>query len=170
MAIYLLQSTHDFDRNSSGRNAVIVSAADETAARAAAIAAQPDGETMCHPSWRVTELTGRALPAWCCRDNVVLAGHAMPSGTVVPETFVPPDLPWPAWTLYVVRSVREHDRSSSRCDAVLVEGLTPEDARAHVLYTSVDIDGEIFVRPTWVVQELAPLLPVWIKNGNLEVR
>ena len=51
MPVFLIYSQGNSTNNSTGRNAVIGSGFDEAEARAAAIAAQPDGETRVHAGW-----------------------------------------------------------------------------------------------------------------------
>jgi hypothetical protein len=55
---FLIYATEQNQRNSTGRNAVLVSGASESAARAAANDNAPDGETKVRPSWTAMELTG----------------------------------------------------------------------------------------------------------------
>lgn len=56
MAVYLLYSPGEGHNNSSGRNAVIVTGTSEAAARAAAQAASPDGETKVPQGWSALRL------------------------------------------------------------------------------------------------------------------
>lgn len=58
MATFLIYATKQQYRNSSGRNAVLASGANEAAARVAAKAARPDGETKVPAKWVALELTG----------------------------------------------------------------------------------------------------------------
>lgn len=51
MPAYLLYSTGNTTDNSTGRNACIAVGATEAAARTAAIAVAPDGETRVHTAW-----------------------------------------------------------------------------------------------------------------------
>jgi hypothetical protein len=62
MALYLVYSPNQTYDNSNGRNAVIVDAADEAAARGAAGAAATSGETKT-AGWQVTLLSG-IVPVW----------------------------------------------------------------------------------------------------------
>jgi hypothetical protein len=82
MASYLIRCspTRPEDKNASGLNAVLVTGADEAAARAAAIAAAPNGETRVPATWVATQLASSALPAgvgpvsWV-QGNLVLPGE-----------------------------------------------------------------------------------------------
>lgn len=60
MALFLLYADRDGDRNASGMNAVLVDAADEAAARTAAAAAAPTGETKVRPTWAAVSLAATA--------------------------------------------------------------------------------------------------------------
>jgi len=72
---YLLYSTVNHLDNSSGRNACIALGANEAAARAAAIAAAPDGETRVSASWTAlllattehADLTAAGAVLWLMR-------------------------------------------------------------------------------------------------------
>ena len=64
-ALNLLYAVSQYERNSSGLNAVIVDAVDEAAARTAALAALPNGETTVPTTWAyllLAAVTG-TLPA-----------------------------------------------------------------------------------------------------------
>jgi len=73
MATYIVRARHDHveDRNSSGVNGYLVDAADAAAARTAAEAVVPDGESKVKDAWEATVLT---LPAMV-EGNVLLAGE-----------------------------------------------------------------------------------------------
>ncbi len=65
-------------RNSSGINAVLVNGADEAAARAAAKAGRPTGETVIQPSWAAVQLASTELPAGF--SPTYFEGDALPPG------------------------------------------------------------------------------------------
>jgi hypothetical protein len=77
-ALYLLYRTRPEDRNASGIHAVLVDAADEAAARAAAIAAAPNGETRVPATWAAVQIAASAAlpesPLWIEGDAVSLLG------------------------------------------------------------------------------------------------
>ena len=76
MATFLLYRTRPEDRNPSGLQAVIVTAADEATARAVANAQAPNGSTEVPASWTARDLS--TLPAdtavWIEGDAVSLLG------------------------------------------------------------------------------------------------
>lgn len=78
MATFLLRRdpARPEDRNSNAFDAALVTGVDETAARAAAAAAAPNGETRVPDTWLATQLTADDLPA-------VLAPVTWLVGTVV---------------------------------------------------------------------------------------
>ena len=67
-------------RNASGVHAALVTAADEAAARAAAHAGRPTGETTIHDEWTATQLTADDLPAGI-GPVVYFEGDALTPGT-----------------------------------------------------------------------------------------
>lgn len=78
MAAFLIYSTGDPHNNATGRNAVVAAGADEAAARAAANAAAPDGETKCPPSWPALQLAATEHAALTAAGGVVwLQGHGV---------------------------------------------------------------------------------------------
>lgn len=60
MALFLIYADRDGNRNSSGINAVLVDAEDEAAARTAAAAAAPTGETKVPRTWATVRLADTA--------------------------------------------------------------------------------------------------------------
>ncbi len=60
MALFLLYAAKQEQRNSSGINAVLVDAASEGAARTAAAAAAPTGETKVPATWAAVSLAATA--------------------------------------------------------------------------------------------------------------
>jgi hypothetical protein len=62
MALFLLHRVNASDRNSSAIHSCIVEAADEAAARSAAIAAAPDGETRVRATWAAVSLGSGTIP------------------------------------------------------------------------------------------------------------
>lgn len=82
MATFLIRCSpsRPEDRNASGINAVLATGANESAARAAAIAAQPNGETKVPASWSAAQVASSDLPAglgpvcWV-QGSVVLPGE-----------------------------------------------------------------------------------------------
>lgn len=76
MALYLLHRTREEDRNSSGIHSVIVNADNEAAARAAANAALPGGETRVPATWGARDLStlSPGVPVWIEGDAVSLLG------------------------------------------------------------------------------------------------
>ncbi|MGD2132785.1 MAG: hypothetical protein PVI23_08330 [Maricaulaceae bacterium] len=74
MALYLLYAAQPQDRNSTGRNAVLVDAADEASARTAAAAAAPDGETANVEAWAALELASAAGAPFPVEGYVWLSG------------------------------------------------------------------------------------------------
>ncbi len=62
MATFLIRRTLSHDKNSSGIHAVLVSAANEAAARALAAANAPTGETKIPSTWEATQVAATDLP------------------------------------------------------------------------------------------------------------
>lgn len=63
MATFLLRRTLPQDKNSTGIHAVLVSAADEAAARALAIASATTGETKIPTTWAAAQVGSGDLPS-----------------------------------------------------------------------------------------------------------
>ena len=66
-------------RNSSGIHSVLVNGADEAAARDAAKAGRPTGETTIHSSWAAVQIASTELPAGF--SPTYFEGDALPGGT-----------------------------------------------------------------------------------------
>lgn len=89
MATFLLRKNpaRQEDGNSSCFNACLANGADEAAARAAANAAAPTGETRVPPSWLAVQLSASDLPAglgpvaWV-DGEIVAPGEMMRGGSV----------------------------------------------------------------------------------------
>ncbi len=74
MALFLLHRTAEHERNSSGIHAVLCEAANEGAARAAAAAAAPTGETRIHAGWAAVQIASSStLP----RNPIFFEGDAV---------------------------------------------------------------------------------------------
>lgn len=80
MALFLLHRVNAADRNSSGIHSCIVEAATENDARAAAVAAAPNGETKVRSTWGAVSLGSGTIPAslpsvlWLEGDAVSVLG------------------------------------------------------------------------------------------------
>lgn len=78
MATFLIRRTRPEDKNSSGIHAVLVSGADEAAARALAIANAPTGETKIPATWAAAQVGSGDLPG--SMNPTYFEGDAILSG------------------------------------------------------------------------------------------
>jgi len=78
MAVFMIYSPGSPYDNASGRNAVVAVGASEAAARTAAQAAAPDGETRVHAAWSALQLAAAEHAALTGVGGVVwLQGHGV---------------------------------------------------------------------------------------------
>lgn len=74
MAVYLLYRIRPEDRNPSGIQAAIVTAADESTARSLATAAAPNGSTKVPSTWMARNVTTLPEVVWLEGDAITLLG------------------------------------------------------------------------------------------------